>query len=132
MKLDMMERGLDALAEGAWVGELPFPFLEGVSLRVRQLWNPDYAVLFGELSADLPKDEAGKLSAADHEQVTDQCLRDTVLVDWRGIDDECNAEAKALVFSGERMRETWRAAIIWSASQVFDTVSASLKADAKN
>ena len=134
MKLDDMERGLVALDDGIWVGDLPQAFFVGVQLKVRRLWNSDYAKLYGELTASAPRNEAGELvlSAEGEASISDECLKRTVLVDWEGIDDPCTEATVDKVFAKPALRPVFRSAIIWAASHAAETFTKGLEADATN
>jgi hypothetical protein len=134
LKLDDMEKGLVALDDGIWVGDLPVAFFEGVRLKVRRLWNADYAKLYGEMTASLARDDDGKLieDPEAERRITDECLKRTVLVDWDGIDDPCTADNIEKVFVKPKLRQVWRNAIILASTRAADTYTASIETDAKN
>ena len=134
MKLTDMQRGLAAIEDGVWVGDLPQAFLKGVSLKVRRLWNSEHLRVYGELTANFERDAEGEpiLTPEQATEIGDECLKRTVLLDWRGIDDEFSPAALDLIFSDELMSRTWRAAIMSAARKAADTYSASLKADSGN
>lgn len=134
MKLDDMEKGLVALDDGIWVGELPQVFFTGIRLKVRRLWNADYAKLYGELSAALPRDGKGELVLTPEVErpIVDECLKRTVLVDWEGIDEPCSPANVNKVFASAKLREVWRGAILIAADRAADAFKAGLEVDAKN
>jgi hypothetical protein len=135
VKLDDMEKGLVALDDGIWVGDLPQAFFGGVRLKVRRIWNDDYAKLYGDLTAALPRDpETNKLILDDarDEEIRDECLKQTVLKDWAGIDDPCDRKAMDKIFSKPALAAVWRKAIISASLRADEVYLAGLKADEKN
>ena len=101
MKLSQIRRDKVLDAEGAWQEVPNWP---GVELKVRPMNNPDFKRLQGKLLAELmqlkmiglPDDqkmdeqEIMRRMTVDggYIDVTKQCVEQTVLLDWRGIEDE--------------------------------------------
>jgi len=89
MKLSDIRLDIDAIEAGDWVGDLPFPGMDGVRFKVRGTGNADYRRLQSKLlralaAKRLSPDEEIKASG----QITTDLLRQTVLLDWDGIFQE--------------------------------------------
>ncbi len=128
MKLADIKKGYAAMNAGAWVGDIPIPLFDGIRLRVRRLWNPDYVALHDQLS----EDNTDLSEAANGRRITDECLLQTVLVGWDGVDDPFSIDAARLMLADPDMGTVFRNAVFWASSHVGDQVKADLEADAKN
>ena len=89
MKLSDIRIDTQAIEEGDWIGDLPFPGLEGVRLKVRGTGNADYRrlqskLLRGIAAKGLTPDREEEAAAA----ATVELLHKTVLLDWDGIFQE--------------------------------------------
>lgn len=87
MKLSALKINSAALEQGRWVGDIPE--MGQVRLRVRGLGNSDYRALMDRLIDSVPREERIRgLSPAKQDECVAICLRDTVLVDWDGFQNE--------------------------------------------
>jgi hypothetical protein len=128
MKISSLKSGYADMNGGAWVGDIPLPLFEGISLKVTRLWTPAYSALHDELSAE----NSDLSEAANTRRVTDECLVQTVLLDWKGIDDPFSADTARQVLADADVGGPFRSAIIYAATHVADAVKAQLEADEKN
>ena len=128
LKLSDIKKGYAAMNAGAWVGDIPIPLFDGIKLKVRRLWNPDYVALHDKLGEDKTD-----LSEADNDRrISDECLAETVLVGWEGVDDKFTVDTARVMLKDPDMGGVFRNAILWAASRVGDQVKADLEADTKN
>lgn len=75
---------------GGWVGDLPD--LPGVSFKVRSTSNWDYQRLNAQLRPPRKEDEP-ELTEAENTAIQTVLLRETILLDWSGIDEPFSEEA---------------------------------------
>lgn len=128
ISLASMKKGYAGMNAGVWVGDIPLPLFDGITLQVTRLWTPTYAALHEKLSADMTD-----LSAeANEKRMTDECLVQTVLLGWKGVDDPYSQETARQLIADPDMGVAFRNAIIWAATHVAEQVKAQLEADAKN
>lgn len=124
-----------AIERGGWVEGIDIAGLEGLRLNVRGLGNSDYNRHYAELSAELPaekKDADGLPVASERERILLECLKETVLIGWGGIDDPFTPEAVAEAFADPDLGPAFRAAVMYAASQVAKRAREEQDAAAKN
>ncbi len=136
MKLSSIEVDPDKIEQGQWIGNIPEA--GDLQLKVRGLQNADFRRLQGKLVEAVPraKKVGGRLDPDEQDRVTNQCLAATVLLDWRGLEDDNGP----IPFSKEKARELlmdpryrrFREAVIWAASVVGEEQAAALEDDAGN
>ena len=135
MKLSKIAVDADAIENGRWVGDLPG--LPGVELRVRGFNNADYRNLqTKKLRSITPAQRAG-VSLELSDEMTNDLLVETILLDWRGIEDD---DGSPLAYSKERAREMladprmrrFRDAVLFAADIVGELEVAAIEDDAKN
>ena len=136
MKLSSIEVDPDKIEQGQWIGNIPED--GDLELKVRGLQNADFRRLQGKLVEAVPraKKVGGRLDPDEQDRVTNQCLAATVLLGWRGLEDDNGP----IPFSKEKARELlmdpryrrFREAVIWAASVVGEEQAAALEDDAGN
>lgn len=136
MDIDEIRAGMDRLAEGAWMRDLPFPALDGVAFKVRGLFNPDAARIREALIAELPEERRAKVAGEDAEAVLVAILSGAVLQDWNLTRGGAPlpftpAQAEALL-TDPKIGEVMRAGVLYAAQNVARKGVAALEADAKN
>lgn len=128
MKISDLKKGYAGMNAGVWVDGIPLPLFGGVKLKVRRLWNPDYAALHDKLS-----DVSSDLSAqANERRITDECLIGACLLDWEGLEDAFSADVARDLLADVEAGPAFRSALIYAAAHVADQVAAQMEADAKN
>lgn len=123
MKFSDMRKGYAGMNAGVWVGDIGLPLFDGIQLKVRRLWNPDYIALYEKLM--------GEPDAVEADVVT-KCLLDTCLVDWSGVDDPYTPEAARTNMEDPEFGTVFRGAVLWSANKVAAQMKEQIEADAKN
>src|SRR3954468_10917457 len=124
--------------EGAWitVNEEAFPELAGMSLHVRGLNNRDFNRLQAKLTGSGKRLSNGRDGA---EHVLDECLVETIVLDWRGLKE--TDDGPDIPFSKEKFREllddddvriVLRPAVVNAATEVRAEEQNATEADAKN
>lgn len=136
MDLNELAVNVEAIEKGAWVGDIPG--MGQLRLKVRGLGNSDYRTLQERLTAAVPrhKRSAGRIDPKEIERITAECLLQTVLLDWDGL--ERNGEpvpysqdlARELLTNAKWQR--FRDAVAWASGMVADDDAAQLEADAGN
>lgn len=123
-----VRKGYAGMNAGVWVGNIPYPLFEGIQLKVRRLWNPDYTALHEQLM-----EQGGDLSEADKDRAaTTECLVKACLLDWSGVEEPFAADTATALLADPEFGQTFRNALIWAATHVAETVAAQLEADEKN
>lgn len=142
MKISSLKIDSAKIEAGAWVNEIAG--LPGVRLRVRGLGCSAYRDLQAKKIADLPRDVRVKgIPSATLQEIETECLVETILLDWRGIDsDEVGADEKPipLPWSKETARLyltdpdylVLRGGVLYAAQVVADIGEADLKDDLGN
>jgi hypothetical protein len=137
MKLSNAAIDVDRQEKGDWVDDIPE--MGDLRLKVRGLNNGEYRALEQKLIQALPRAARlrGQIGAADRERIQDQCLLDTVLIDWdRLTDDDGNAIAYDRDLAGRLLSDPayarFRGAVIWAAAIVADGDAAEEAEIAKN
>ena len=124
MKLSDIRIDPAVIEAGDWVGELPFPGMDGVRLRVRGTGNVDYRRLQSKLL------KAASLKRLDPQQeeeaataVMTELLAKTILIGWDGIvqDDDAplafTPDLAAQLLADPEMR-VFRDAVIYAGNQI--------------
>lgn len=136
MKVSALKVNSAALEEGRWVGDLPG--LDGVKFRVRGFGNKDYRRLMTKLQAKVSTADRITGKAAEmSDDLTNQLLVETILLDWSGIEDENEnpipySKEQALEWLADPDMRKLREGIMVAADVVGDTAAEQAKADAKN
>ena len=135
MKLSRFKTNSAAIEAGRWV---ELPDFSGVSVKVRGFGNADYKRLQAKLIEAIPRAERLKgLSPEAEEAIATQLLLDTILIDWRGIDDDDGTpllfdRATAEKLLSDPDYKPLRLAVNWAAQVVGDDDLAGFEEDAKN
>lgn len=136
MKISAIKVDAKKLEGGAWVKTIPG--LPGVALKVRSLGNTDARVLRSRLIEEIPRIErlAG-LSPAAEDAIVTECLIETVLIDWHGLEGD---DGGPLAFDRATARRyltdpdyaSFRGAVVWAATSLGELGTSTLEADAGN
>lgn len=142
VKLSDIKINAAAIEQGEWIGAAhgtPIPDMGDLCLKVRGIGNSDYRALMTKLSDAVPRSQrtGGKLNPDASERVFVECLTQTVLMDWSGVEGDDGA---AIPFSREVALKIllnpdlapFKYAIAWAANQVGDLRAADNEAAAKN
>lgn len=135
MKLSEQKRIRHAVEQGGWVDNIAIDGFEGIALKVRGMGNADYNRMYSDLAAALPpekKNADGTPVDAEAERIMIECLKRTVLVAWKGIEDEFSADAVDGIFADPDLAPAWRAAVLYAARSMTRGVREAIEADAKN
>ena len=136
MKLSDRKIDTKKREEGAWVKDIP-EFLD-LELKVRGAGNKDWAKLEQKLIQAVPRQRrTNGLEAEDRLRINGILVRDTSLLDWRGIeDDEGKPEPYSKVAAGKYLTdpqyEAFVYACVWAANVVAEQGIAEVEQDAKN
>ena len=105
-RIDAIRADLDKESKGVWV-----PYELGIELKVARLGNPAYqAVLTSLVNARKALLGCLELSADQRADVQKQAVARTVLMDWRGIEDE---QGNPVLYSPEKALEWFRDPELW-------------------
>lgn len=136
MKLSAIKVNADAIEHGAWVKNLPE--MGDLELKVRGIGNAEYRRLYASLADAAPRSDRqdGRLTPEASERIATRCLLDTVLLDWRGLEDD----AGPVAFSKETAEKLltdpnfrlFRDAVAIAASRVAETREQAGEEAAKN
>jgi hypothetical protein len=136
MKLSDRKINLQKREEGAWVTDIP-EFMD-VALKVRGAGNKDWARMESKLIAAVPRQRrANGLEAEDRLRINGILVRDTSLIDWRGIE---NGTGEPLPYSKEMANkyltdpeyEAFVWACVWAANVVAEQGREEIEQDAIN
>jgi hypothetical protein len=87
MKLSSLKTDVARVEQGEWIGDIPE--MGDLELKVRGIDNADYRALTSKLVQTIPlKRRRRGISSEDLEQIQNKCLLETVLLDWRGVQDD--------------------------------------------
>lgn len=128
MKFSELSKGYAALNGGDWVGDIPFPLFGGIRLKVRRLWNPEFAARNEELIAAA----VAKGEEPDERAIMNDCLVTCCLDGWQGIDEPYTPEIGAKALLDPEAGGIFRSAILWAAAHLVDKIKADIEADEKN
>lgn len=142
VKLSDIKINAAAIEQGEWIGApygTPIPDMGDLCLKVRGIGNSDYRALMAKLSDAVPRSQrtGGKLNAEASERVFVECLAQTVLMDWSGVEDDDGAQ---IPFSADVARKImsnpdlapFKFAVAWASNQVGDLRTSDNEAAAKN
>ena len=141
MKLNDMKINSAAVEQGEWVGSkygMPIPDMGDLNLKVRGIGNADFRVLQSKLFDATPRNQRpnNRLSPEAAERVTVECLVETILIDWDGIEDESGtvpySKDQARQILSNRDLRPFREAVMWASSQVGELRAGDSEAAAKN
>ncbi|KQT13994.1 hypothetical protein ASG40_19400 [Methylobacterium sp. Leaf399] len=137
MKLSSLKVDAAKIEGGAWVGNIPE--MGDLRLKVCGLQNARYRRLQSKLTDAIPraKRQGGRIDPDEMDRVTAICLRETVLMDWSGLENE---DGSPLSYSKEVAGEyltkpefrRFREAVIYAASVVGEDDAEADKADEGN
>ena len=128
MKLKEIAESTKKIESGAWVEDLPN--LPGVAIKARGTFNSDYNRLFQKMRA--------KLSPADlmndevNEEIETQLLVETILLDWKGIDDAQYSKNLALELLRDPNMAILRRAVVYAGNVVVREGRDSVESATKN
>ena len=128
MKVSDIKKGYAGMNAGVWVGDIPLPLFGGIKLKVRRLWNPDYAALHDKMS----EDKTDLSESANETRITTECLLQTCLLDWEGVEDAFSIDIARDLINDPEAGSVFRSAVLYAANHVADQVQAQIEADAKN
>lgn len=125
MKFEDIVKSSNRSEEGAWISDLAN--LNGVSLKVRGQMCSKHEALFSELWGKVPSDKREDPDIT--EQIDKRCIKEVILLDWKGIDDfPCTPEN---VDQALDVR-TFRQAVVTASRVVATRGRDTLEADAGN
>lgn len=130
-KIDMKKR-----EEGAWVKDIP-DWLD-LELKTRGAGNKDWARMEQKLILAVPRQRrVNGLDPEDRLRINGILVRDTALLDWRGIEDddgkpEPYSKAAANKYLTDPQYEAFVYACVWAANAVAEQGVAEVEQDAKN
>jgi hypothetical protein len=130
-KIDLKKR-----EEGAWVTDIP-EFMD-VALKVRGSGNKDWARMEQKLIAAVPRQRrVNGLEPEDRLRINGILVRDTSLLDWRGIENgDGTAEPYSKQTAGKYLTdpqyEAFVWACVWAANVVAEQGRDEIEQDAKN
>lgn len=124
------------LEEGAWVDNIPE--LSGLKLKLRGANNKAWRKLQSTLIRAVPRArKVNGLEPDDEDRINAILLRDTSLLDWRGLEDDAGkplpfskAQAYEYLTNPEHVR--FREGAMWAANVVAEQGLAEIEEDAKN
>jgi hypothetical protein len=122
--------------EGAWVTDIPE--WDGLSLKVRGRDNKDWARMEMKFIMAVPRQRRmNGLEPEDRDRINGILLRDTSLLDWKGIEDdngvpEPYSKEAANKYLTNPEYEPFRAAVLWAATVVAEQGQTEIEADTKN
>ena len=91
MKLSSLKTDSVLVETGEWIRDIPE--MGDLELMVRGVDNSDYRALASKLIQAIPlKRRRRGISQEDLEQIQNRCLLETVLLDWRGVQDDNGAQ----------------------------------------
>lgn len=132
MKLSEFYRDSAKVKEGQWIGDIPG--FEGVEFLVRGDSHAGARALRDKLMEDwAAKNGDARVPAADEAAMNAQIIREEILLDWRGIeDDENNPVPVNTDLIGNPDFEDLTAAVMFAARRVGRNIVKAREADAKN
>lgn len=142
VKLSDIKINAAAIEQGEWIGAAhgtPIPDMGDLCLKVRGIGNSDYRALAAKLTDAVPRVQraGGKLSAEASDRVFTECLVQTVLMDWTGVEGDDGAAIPfsrpvALKILSNPDLAPFKHAVAWAANQVGELRSAESEDAAKN
>lgn len=137
MKFNSVKVDASKIETGEWISGIPE--MADLELKVRGLGNADYRRQQAMLLKVVPraKRRGGAVDFDETDRITSTLLLDTVLLDWRGLEDDAGAPipyskdfARTLLF--EPIYRRVRDAVLYAASLVGEAAAAEVEADVKN
>jgi hypothetical protein len=128
VKLKEIRETTKKLEDGAWVQDLPN--LPGVAIKARGTFNSDYNRLFQKLRNKL--NQAELMDDTVNEEIETQLLVETILLDWKGIDDAPFDKAKVADLLREPELAVLRRACVYAGNVVVREGKAELETTTKN
>lgn len=131
MKLSQIKINPAAEENGRWMDANG---LYGVQVKVRGLNNSAARAARTKIQEGFARK---KMSDAEAERAQVELIADTILIDWRGVENDdgtaliCDREAKIAILSNPEMR-LFREAVLLAASLVGEDELAAKEQDAKN
>lgn len=131
MKLSQIKINPAAEENGRWMDANG---LYGVAVKVRGLNNSAARAARTKIQEGFARK---KMSDAEAERAQVELIADTILIDWRGVENDdgtaliCDREAKIAIMSNPEMR-LFREAVLLAASLVGEDELAAKEQDAKN
>lgn len=131
MKLSQIKINPAAEENGRWMDANG---LYGVAVKVRGLNNSAARAARTKIQEGFARK---KMSDAEAERAQVELIADTILIDWRGVENDdgtaliCDREAKIAILSNPEMR-LFREAVLLAASLVGEDELAAKEQDAKN
>lgn len=136
MKLSALKIDSSAIETGSWIDA---PGLGGVIFRVRGLGNADYRRLSAKLNDAVPRDKrvGGRVAPDEADKIVLRLILDTVLLDWRGLTDDADADVSYTRDTAEKLLgdpdyRVLRESVLAAASMVGEQVAEDTDAAAKN
>lgn len=137
MKLTAMKVNSRAIEAGEWVDNLPE--MGDLELHVRGLGNSEYRAHYAKIVEALPRADKidGRPTPEAAERVVVECIVETILLGWRGVEDDAGApvpfskdQARALLTDPDF--RPFRDAVSLAASRVADSRAADVEVASKN
>ena len=131
MKLSQIKINPAAEENGRWMDANG---LYGVAVKVRGMNNSAARAARTKIQEGFARK---KMSDAEAERAQVELIADTILIDWRGVENDdgtaliCDREAKIAILSNPEMR-LFREAVLLAASLVGEDELAAKEQDAKN
>lgn len=131
MKLSQIKINPAAEENGRWMDANG---LYGVAVKVRGMNNSAARAARTKIQEGFARK---KMSDAEAERAQVELIADTILIDWRGVENDdgtaliCDREAKIAIMSNPEMR-LFREAVLLAASLVGEDELAAKEQDAKN
>lgn len=136
MKLSDRKIDLKRREDGAWVKDIP-EFLD-LELKIRGAGNRDWARMEQKLIAAVPRQRrANGLEPEDRLRIWGILIRDTALLDWRGIENgdgtpEPYSKEAANKYLTDPTYEPFIHACLYAANTVVEKSQEEIEQDAKN
>jgi hypothetical protein len=136
MKLSSIEVDPERIEQGQWIGNIPEA--GDLQLKVRGLGNADFRRMQTKLTDAVPRARkaGGRIDPDEQDRIVSQCLAATVLLDWRGLEDDNGpipfSREKACELLMDPRYRRFREAVIWAASVVGEEQAADLEDAAGN
>lgn len=128
MRLDQIKVVTTRIESGGWVRDLPN--LPGVAVKVRGYGNADYRRLLTKLRQGKSVEEINDPDYQDQENA--RLLRDTILMDWSGIEETPFSPETADMLLSNPEYAVFRSAVMYAGNVVAQQGQETLEADQKN
>jgi hypothetical protein len=136
MKLSQQKIDTAKQEAGDWVDRIPE--MDGLRLKVRGVNNRDWRKMQTRLINAVPRNRRmNGLDPDDSDRINGVLLRDTVLLDWDGLDGD---DDQPIPYSKQKAGELlldpqyakFRDAVMWAGTMVAEQREAEIEDDAKN